>query len=477
MKRILSVSIAAMSIFLVANSQTPVISSYDINRQDDSILLSMTIASDKAMKTDREVLVTPVLRSLNTPDSLSLRPVIIAGRSRYFANLRHGIVNPSVLYKATKDLNISYADTVAFLPWMTFSHIDLIFEERGCCGEQKSTDSPVVPMADLDFRPYQFEAELAYIKPIVKPEDKVRTINGSAYIDFPVNITEIRPAYRRNPIELAKINATIDSVRLDEDIKIDAVSIKGFASPEGSYSNNVRLARGRTAALKEYVQMLHNFTPGIISTSYEPEDWEGLRRYVDGSSMEHRDDLLAIIDGNLEPDAKDAMLKKTFPKEYAFLLMNVYPALRHSDYTIDYTIRSFTDPQEILRLVKTAPQKLSLNEFYVAAATLPQDSPEYESLWETAVRMYPTSEVAIVNAANAAISVGHLDRAEQLLELVGENPDAIYTRGNLAALKGRLDDARNFFSQAAKLKVADAPAALERLNKISNTNPITRLLK
>lgn len=477
MKRILSVSLAAVSIFMSAHSQTPDISSYDISRIDDDLLLTMTISTDKGMKSDREVLVTPVLRSLNSNDSVALTPVIIAGRSRYFTNLRHGLIDNTTLYKASQGLSISYSDTVNFLPWMEYSHIDLVFAERGCCGEQKNTETPIVPMADLDFRPRQFDAALSYIKPIAKPEDKVRTINGSAYIDFPVNITEIRPTYRRNPFELAKINATIDSVKQDKDVTIDSLFIKGFASPEGSYTNNIRLAKGRTQALKEYVQALHHFAPGIIFTSFEPEDWEGLRRFVEKSELTHRNEILELIDSPLEPDAKDAKIKRTYPTEYAFLLSEVYPALRHSDYTVRYTIRTYTDPQEILRLIQTSPQKLSLNEFYIAAATLPQDSPEYESLWETAVRMYPSSEVAIVNAANAAISVGHLDRAEQLLEVAGDSPDAIYTRGNLAALQGRHDDARNYFSQAAKLKVAEAPAALERLGKISNTDPVTRLLK
>lgn len=477
MKRILSTVIAALSIFNVANSQTPAISAYDVSRNGDSISLSMTISTDKGMKSDREVLVTPVIRSLESADTLALKPVLIAGRSRYYANIRHGI-DPSSIYKASDDVNLTYSDNIAYLPWMVHSRIDLMMTERGCCGvvsSDQSMDAPL-PMADLDFRQREFTPQLAYIKPVASSEPKTRTINGSAYIDFPVNITEIRPSYRRNPVELAKVNATIDSVKLDEDITIDALSIKGFASPEGSYANNVRLAKGRTEALKVYVQALHKFAPGIISTSYEPEDWEGLRRYVDESSLQHRSEILAIIDSSLEPDAKDAKIKRTFPEEYSFLLSEVYPALRHSDYTVDYTIRTYTNPEEILKLVKTAPQKLSMNEFCIAAATLSQDSPEYENLWETAVRMYPDSEVAVINAANAALSAGHLDRAAQLLDKAGDNPDAVYTRGNLAALQGDYKLAGELFSQAAKMKVADAPDALRRLEEVRNTDTITRLM-
>ena len=56
---------------------------------------------------------------------------------------------------------------------------------------------------------------------------------------------------------------------------------------------------------------------------------------------------------------------------------------------IDYTIRSFTDPAEILAKAKTDPGKLSLGEFALAASTLEAGSPEWTSLWATASRCFP----------------------------------------------------------------------------------------
>ena len=46
------------------------------------------------------------------------------------------------------------------------------------------------------------------------------------------------------------------------------------------------------------------------------------------------------------------------------------PYLRHSDYVVEYTIRSYSDPAEIGRIMKKRPQNLSLNEFHVYAQTL-----------------------------------------------------------------------------------------------------------
>ena len=81
----------------------------------------------------------------------------------------------------------------------------------------------------------------------------------------------------------------------------------------------------------------------MIVTEYEPEDWKGLRQYVEKSNLVHRSEILGMIDSRLDPDAKEAKIKRTYPEEYRFLLQNCYPALRHTDYRIDYTIRSFSD--------------------------------------------------------------------------------------------------------------------------------------
>lgn len=135
---------------------------------------------------------------------------------------------------------------------------------------------------------------------------KSRSLSGTAFIDFPVNQTVIYPDYRRNTAELGKIQATIDSVRNDKDVTITSVWLKGYASPESPYKHNTQLAIGRTTALKKHIGLLYNFADNIIQTDYEPEDWAGLRRHVEQSKIDHRTEILALIDSDMEPDAKEA---------------------------------------------------------------------------------------------------------------------------------------------------------------------------
>lgn len=56
--------------------------------------------------------------------------------------------------------------------------------------------------------------------------------------------------------------------------------------------------------MKKFIQQLYQFEDEVITTDYEPEDWVGLRHYVEQSDLEHRTEMIALIDGNLEPMPK-----------------------------------------------------------------------------------------------------------------------------------------------------------------------------
>lgn len=357
---------------------------------------------------------------------------------------------------------IKYKASIPYEEWLNGAMVVIGNRTYGCCN--KILDERFAELGS--YHHYIYKPQFVFVRPTAEAV-KTRSLAGSAFVDFVVSQTVIRPEYRNNQVELAKIIGTIDSVRNDKDITITAVSIKGFASPESPYSNNTRLAKGRTEALKKYVSNLYKFPAGFISTSYEPENWEGLRKFVEASNLEHRDEIIALIDGPREPDNKEWKLKSTYPEEYRYLLATCYPALRRSDYRIEYVVRSFSDPIEIRRLVKERPQKLSLEEFYVAAQGLDTDSEEFAEIFDVAVRMYPEDETANLNAANSAMAQGNLKGAEKFLEKAGKSDQAIYARGVLAALGGDYDAAEDYFAMV-KGRIDEAADALEQIEKVKN---------
>ena len=97
----------------------------------------------------------------------------------------------------------------------------------GCLCKLKDDSNDL--LATFDFSPKTYQPHLVFVAPKAEAR-KERKLEGQAYIDFPVDKTTIYPDYRRNRTELAKIRATIDSVRLDNDITINSVWLKGYAS-------------------------------------------------------------------------------------------------------------------------------------------------------------------------------------------------------------------------------------------------------
>lgn len=319
-------------------------------------------------------------------------------------------------------------------------------------------------LAEQDFTPAVFTPHFVYVSPQAETR-KTRHEKGAAYVDFPVNKTDIYPAYRGNRSELAKIENTINRIKGDADVSINNITIKGYASPEGSYANNSRLAEARTRSLVDYLKKEYPLDASLFQLDYEPEDWEGLRAYVIKGSLPEKDALLGLIDSGLEADAKERRLRTEYPEAYRTLLRDCFPALRHSDYVVAYTVRGF-DVEEARMLIWKEPQKLSLQEMYAVAQTYKTGSKEYNEVFETAVRLFPDDEAANLNAANSAMQRNELDRAENYLKRAGDSGEALVARGILAYMKNDLEKAESYFRQAQQRGVKEADSNLDSLLRV-----------
>lgn len=438
------------------------IGNFKMNREGKYLTVEMDLDLNSLdVDANRAVLLTP--RLVNGTDSLDLPSVGIYGRRRYYYYVRNGIgsisgENETVYRAADKPNSVAYDNITEYKEWMDGATLKFHRSDWGCCHGILAEYEGILGRHREAFFP-----ELIFVQPKAEIM-KSRSLSGSAYIDFPVDQTVIYPDYRRNTAELGKIQATIDSVRNDGDVTITSVWLKGFASPESPYKHNTELAIGRTAALKRHIEQLYHFADSIIRTDYEPEDWAGLRRHVEQSNIDHRGEILALIDSDMEPDAKEAEIKRTYPEEYRFTLQHFYPALRHTDYRIDYNIRTFNEAEEIKRIMAEQPQKLSQNEFYLVAQEYEPGTAEFTDVFETAVRMYPDDKVANLNAANAAIRRDDFATARRYLDKAGDSAEAVYARGALAVREGDYETARRHLGKAKEMGLEKAALTLDELN-------------
>lgn len=434
--------------------------------------IDFNIANIK-LKSCESAIVTPYIT--DGDQRIDLESFGVYGRRAYIQHERGnefaGIKDaPAKAFKAGDGAPVyNYRELVDYQDWFDGASVGVDVQKYGCAGAyigplEALGESSVWMAPTLNTN--SLAEMLIYVQPEADPV-KVRELSGRANVEFQVNKTVLLEDFRNNYAELSAIRASVDSVRNDKDITVTSMAIKGFASPEGSYENNVRLAKGRTEAVVAYVERLYAFPKGFIKTSSDPEDWSGLREWVEKSNIQHKESILAIIDDTaLAPDPRDLKIKQTYPEEYAMLLNTVYPSLRHTDYRIEYTVRSYSDPKEILSVMKTRPGNLSLEEFFVAAQSLQPGSDEFNEVFDIAVKMYPENEVANLNAANSALMRRDLVSAAAYLQKAGDSKEANLARGMLETLRKDYDKANTYLQKAGRAGVGQANVMLQQIESV-----------
>ncbi len=454
-----------------------------VNEQTGTLQVDIDLRlSDIKLPKDREIIFTPMVISADGERSVSLRDVIIAGRNRWYWHMRNGgLDNESrrVYRSGEKAGHATFSASLPFEEWMGNCTVEMREQAANCCATPRpvpgTSANGLIELARIRTERPALIQEYVFAPP-VNAGPVIKELSGSAFVTFVVNRTELKPDYMINRRELAKIINSIDYVRNDNDATITHVHIKGFASPEGPYDNNVRLAKGRTETLRRYVRDLYSFPDTTITSSYEPEDWGGLCAYLRDSldyKIDHRTEILEIIDSPLGFDAKDHTIRQRFPEDYSVILKQIYPWLRHSDYTVRYSIRTYTDLAEIRRVYEADPTRLRNVDFYTLAQSYPEGSQEYCDVFETAVEVYPDDPGSNLNAANIEMRRGNLDRAQSYLLKAGRTAEADFARGVIAAKRGDHAEALRYFNIAREAGVPHADEYIRSVEAIRDYYPVT----
>lgn len=442
-------------------------------RSDDNRLtISMEIILQKNTKisSNRAATLTPILEA--DGHTKALPPVVVYGRRRALVHERNKNLPKNafaiIRRKRHTEQIVSYLVQLPYEAWMQKANLTMDTDLCGC-GDIVEAET-LDPILTLNIERVKLRPAIAYIAPKAE-EIKRRALEGKAFLDYPVNKAVIYPEYRRNQMELAKIRATFDTIRADKNISITGIRMDGYASPEGSYANNAHLAQGRTQALLEYVRNLYNLPDNLLTMTSTPEDWEGFRKFIEKSALPQKEEILQIIDSDEKnKDAKERHIARFVGlKTYRFLLNECYPALRHSDYTISYTVRGF-NVDETRELINTRPQQLSLQEIYNLAQTYEPGSEEFNHAFQVAVLMFPEDPTANLNAAAMEIQRGgELTVAKKYLAKADLNAgETMNNLGVIALIEGDSDTAKQYLTRAKEAGIQAAEVNLTELAKQQN---------
>lgn len=410
---------------------------------EDLVITMKADISSMQISRNQSLVCTPLVESGDSVRALS--PIIINGKVRHILYERMERTDKKELeirrYNDTEQ-QVDYLARTPYADWMEKADVTLVMDDCGCGWKALSQNRD--KLFALNFaEPVVIDPMLVYVKPA--PEEvKARHLDGSAYLDFPVNQITINPDYRNNSAELKKIQQTVEAVKNDPYATITSLSIKGYASPEGTYKGNAYLAENRAKALLDYVKEHYDLSGVELTVDFEPEDWEGLEAAVEKGNLPDKEELLAIIraDEPADWDAREWKLKSlNGGSSYKILLRDVYPSLRHSDYRVNYHIRNFS-VDEAKQIIQSDPSKLSLNEMFLVAETYETGSEPFNEVFEVAVRMYPDDPVSNLNAAISAINTRQLGKAKRYLAKATDCPEKQLAEASILMLEGKTNEAR-----------------------------------
>lgn len=453
-----------------------------VKKTGNEVLVNFDLQFTKSdVKKNNYVTIVPAIVSKTDDKKITIPGFIVNGQKRIKAFKRSVSLNKNMISeysqildnkKIKNEATYNYSYKASFAEWMKDAKVVLIDYQCGCSGDKPVESETIIANEINGIAPIALpEFEISYLVP--KPEiAKKRKISGEAFIIFPVNQSVLYKDLANNTKELEKITNSIDEINSTEGAVITNIMIQAYASPEGYIQDNISLSERRAATLKNYVKNYYGLTENKFKVSSKGENWEGLAKQIPSTTLtqKQQNDILDILKINDLKERKSKLKAYESGITYKYLLQNIFPLLRRSEYTIDYNLPTFT-VERAKDLLKTKPALLSLNEMFLLANSYETGSQEFMEVFDVAVRLYPLDTYANINAASMELKQNNITKAEKYLSKFSTTPEAFNNIGILYAKQKKFDDAIKYFQMAIDNGSTPAKINLEKLNNyITKTN-------
>lgn len=405
----------------------------------------------------RSVVITPVLHK---PDGrMKLEDLVIRGGRFSLLQQRDYWQYETYVERFRSDMlgrEAAFNRFVKF-PYPEDARLDSVVERRGMMtyyySEEVPTDETSKRMTvTLEGKVLGIDDSSYRIKVV----DKYVTVMDRSYIRYHLGRTEVVDTLADNSRELAKIADLIRRIVDQEEFFVDAITLTATASPEGSHAANERLARGRAEALKRYlVKCYGRQVDTMLTVRWVAEDWDELTRLIKGSrELPHRDEILALIAAEKNPDRREQLIRQRFPAAYAYIRSALYPHLRAVNFRYDLRRKG---------MVKDTIHTTELDTAYARGVELLQKR-------KYARALYILNDYNDRNTVVVHLSLGHDERALELLAALPKDAVTEYLRAIACSRLGRKEEGRSHFLEACRMD--------ERMEYRGNLDPeITELLK
>ena len=341
----------------------------------------------------------------------------------------------------------------AYQPEMQQSELYLTFDAR--LGKKK-VDVPAVKVADGVIASSElYKTTVAQAAPIIAPNNFQRIIKQEqeANIKFLIGQANLRKSELQNNSVQEFVRLLNEIVADQEGLRLNNIEVTGFASPDGGYDVNDRLAGNRRAAAQKYVEKQLKATGAQtdVDTKYTAEDWDGFQKLVAASNIQDKDVILRVLSMYNDPEEREAQIR-SISSAFRELADGILPQLRRSRLIANYEVVGRSDDEIKDQLTSDAKQ-LSLEELLYAGAIYDSNAAKAKEAYIKATQLYPNDARAFNNLATLAYEEGNFDEATQWLQkatAINANlPEANANLGMLALLSGDASKAEGLIAKAS----------------------------
>ena len=396
---------------------------------------------EKYMKKKAVVTVTPELRYADGQ--------VAKGQSATFQGEKVQGNDQTILYQVGGRYNLKTA-----FDYLDCNKADMYLTFDAKVGK-KTVEVPAVKVADGILATSElYKQTLKSAQAAIAPDafQRINAQKQQADIKFLIQQATLRQSELKNNSvqEFVKLLEKINNDR--EGLNLKDVEVSAYASPDGGYDLNDKLAAQRQKATEQYVQQQlkkAKLTDAAVDAKYTAEDWDGFQELVKASNIQDKDVILRVLSMYKDPQEREQQIKN-ISSAFRELADGILPQLRRARMIINFETVGRSDEQ-IQQQLKDDATKLSVEEMLYAAA-ITNDANAKEDAYKLTTELYPSDARAYNNIAAMEYAKRNIEAAQKYVEQaqkVGAKlPETAANLGMIALAKGDLQAAENYISQA-----------------------------
>lgn len=280
---------------------------------------------------------------------------------------------------------------------------------------------------------------------------RVNTQKQEANIKFLVNQANLRRSELKNN-SVQEFVAMLKRINADrEKLNIRNVEVQAYASPEGGFSFNDKLAGKRQNTSEAYVksQLKQTGVATGIDAHYTAQDWDGFQKLVQASNIQDKDVILRVLSMYKDPEQREQQIRN-MSEAFRELADGILPELRRSRLIINYETIGRSDEQ-IKAQYATDATKLGVEEM-LYYATLEDNVAKKEEIYKRTAEYYDKDYRALNNLATLAFMKGDEMEAtrylERALRVNPQAPEALANLGIMELVNGNVKEAETSIAKA-----------------------------